>query len=358
MANVDSYEEIEKLDSENYLQTIQDFPAQCEKAWSDWKKIPLPASYAQAKNVLITGMGGSGIGGRLAAAFSNEKLPIIIRADYESPAWVNKDTLFIISSYSGNTEEPLDCFLRSTPKTNKLISIAHGGQLEILSRKYKTVHYPISYESQPRQSIGFQLTSILAIFNKIGLVEISDDDFNEAILLLRALQKKIDVNMLSPNNNAKLLARRLEGKIPLIYGASVMAQVAYRAKGHFNENSKSLSIFESLPEAHHNAMVGLEFPKNIREILHVLILHSKFDHPRNQLRCDLTLKIMQKRRIPAEILEFEPAPTKLAEMLQAIHFLDFASYYLGIIYNADPAKIEMVKFLKDKLAEKPFEEGR
>jgi len=356
MANIDSLEEIRKLDIDNYLQTLRDFPEQCERAWSDWEKIPLPARFIQAKNILITGMGGSAIGARLASGLiTQEKIPIIIRGDYGSPDWVNKDTLVIASSYSGNTEETLDCFEKSAQKTDKLITISKGGQLEILSRKYKTTHYTINYDSQPRQSIGFQLTSILAILRKLDLIELTPEDFKEAVLLVRSLQKKIDVSAATYHNNSKILAKKLIGKIPIIFGSGILAEVARRAKSHFNENSKVASYFEILPEANHNAMVGLEFPKPLKDKIHVIILQSKYDHPRNQLRDNITFQIMQKKRIPSDSIMFEPSTGPLAELLQALHFVDFTSYYLGILNDAEPSRIDMILFLKDKLAEHPFD---
>jgi len=357
MANIDSLEEIEKLDQDGYLKRIQEFPDQAERAWSDWKKIPLPASYIQAKNVLIAAMGGSAQGASIVDGLATTaRIPVTIWRDYGVPAWLNKDTLMIACSYSGNTEETVDCFEKAAAKTDRLITISSGGQIESLSRKYKSVHYSINYDSPPRQSLGFQLTAILAIFDKLDLIEVDDSTFEEAILLVRGLQKKIDVNVRTANNPSKLLALKIINKIPIVYGAGIMSQVARRAKGHFNENSKSLSYFEILPEVHHNAMVGLEQPKELTSKIITIILQSKFNHPRNILRENITQQILQKKRISSESIMIQPAPTALAEILQMIHLLDYASYYLGILYNENPTSIAMVDLLKEKLAEHPMEE--
>lgn len=358
MANIDSLEFIKRLDQDNMLGHIQEFPAQCEKSWQDWQKIPLPARFIQAKSILICGMGGSAIGGGLVASIvPRSRVPIIVWRDYGIPGWVNKDTLVIAVSYSGDTEETLNCLKKAALKTDKFVTISSGGELESLSRKYKSVHFKIGYDSQPRAALGFQLISMLAIFDKLDLIEISDEDFREALLLLKGLQKKIDVNVPTPNNNAKLLAKKLEGKIPVIYGAGTLSEVARRWKGEFNENAKTASYFEILPEVNHNAMVGLEFPKELKNKIFTIILESKFDHPRNTFRENITLQILQRRRIPVETVRLEPAPTPLSELLQVIHFGDYVSYYLAIINEVSPTPVDIIGFLKDKLAEKPIEES-
>lgn len=354
MANIDSLEFIKKLDQDDMLGHIQEFPQQCEKSWKDWQKIPLPARFIQAKSILICGMGGSAIGGGLAASLvSGSRVPIVLWRDYGIPGWVNKDTLVIAASYSGNTEETLNCLGKAALKTDKLVTISSGGELESLSRKYKSVHYKIGYDSQPRAALGFQLISIIAIFDKLDFIEISEEDFQEGLLLLKALQKKIDVNVPTPNNNAKLLAKKLAGKIPIIYGAGTLTEVARRWKGQFNENAKTASFFEILPEVNHNAMVGLEFPKELKNKIFTIILESKFDHPRNTLRENITVQILQRRRIPTEQVMMEPAPTSFSELLQIIHFGDYVSYYLAIINEVSPNPVDIIGFLKDKLAEKP-----
>src|SRR3990167_5416019 len=203
MANIDSIEEIKKIDAEGFLDNLQEFPEQCERCWKDWKDLPLPARFIQTKSILITGMGGSNIGGALVAGLSHEiPVPVVIWRDYGVPGWVNKDTLVIAISFSGNTEETLDSFKQAAEKTDKLITIASGGELDVLSRKYKTTHYKINYLGQPRASFGFLFTSVLAVFAKLKYLEISDEDFREAMILLKALQKKIDVNVFTSSNEA------------------------------------------------------------------------------------------------------------------------------------------------------------
>lgn len=357
MANIDNIEEIKKIDQEGFLENLQEFPEQCERCWKDWQNLPLPARFIQAKNILITGMGGSNIGGALVAGLSPEiPVPVVIWRDYGVPGWVNKDTLVIAISFSGNTEETLDSFKKAAAKTDKLITIASGGELDVLSRKYKSTHYKINYLGQPRSSFGFLFTSVVAIFAKLKLLEISQDDFREAMVLLKALQKKIDAHVFTGHNQAKLLAKKLVDKIPLVYGSGSLSRMARRWCNEFAENAKTASFFQIIPEMNHNILNGVEFPKNLGQKIIVLILQSKFDHPRNRIRQNVSVQVLEKHHISVETLMLEPSPTPLSEVLQFVLMAAYVSYYLGILNDTDPSKVPVVDFLKEKLAEHPLEE--
>lgn len=356
MANIDSLEEIQKIDRDGFLKCMQEFPEQCERAWSDWQEIPIPARFIQAKNILITGMGGSNIGGALVSSLSQDiNIPVVIWRDYGIPGWVDKNTLVIAISYSGNTEETLDSFEKAAKKTDKLITIASGGQLDVLSRKYKTTHYKINYYGQPRSSFGFLFTSAVAIFSQLKLIEVTVEDFKEAIVLLRGLQKKIDANIPSSNNSAKLLAKKLVDRIPIIYGSGPLMLMARRWCNEIAENAKTASFYQEIPEMNHNTLNGIEFPKDLNQKLYVIILQSHFDHPRNRIRQGISAQVLDRRRIPNELIMIEPAPTPLSELVQFTIMGAYVSYYLGLLNDSDPSVIKVVDFLKEKLAEKPFE---
>lgn len=356
MANIDSIEEINKIDEDGFLKCMQEFPEQCERAWKDWEAIPIPARFVQAKSILITGMGGSGIAGALVRGMAPEvNIPVGLWQDYGIPGWVNKDTLVIAISYSGNTEETLDSFKKAAEKTDRLITLAKGGELEVLSRKYKTCHYKINYEGQPRASFGFMFTSMVAIFNKLKLIEVTNEDFSEAVLLLRGLLKNIDANVYTSSNEAKIIAKKLFEKIPVVFGSGIMSEMARRWCNEFGENSKVAAYYQVLPEMNHNTFNGVQFPRELGKKIYCLVLRSKFDHPRNRIRHDVTMEVLQKNRIPYEAISIEPAPTKFSEMLQFTMMGAYISFYLGILYDTDPSVIKVVDYLKEKLAEHPLE---
>jgi len=357
VANLDNIQAMKKLDEENILGNIQDFPDQVEKCWDDWKNIALPTPYINAKSILILGMGGSAQGGGIVAQMATKsQIPVVILRDYDIPGWVDKNTLVIAVSYSGETEETINAFSQAVGKTEKLITISTGGRIYSIGSQKRALHYQIHYGSQPRAALGYGLTSILAIFKKLNIIEITDDDIKEAVLLLRALKQKIDVEVPERRNITKVLAQKLNGRFPIIYGAGIMTEVARRFKGQFNENSKTASYYETIPELNHNSLVGLEFPTDIRQKLFFIILQSKYDHARNKLRENITAQILEQKRIPYETLLVQPSGSEISEILQMIMLGDYISYYLAILNNIEPNPVEIIKFLKGKLADEPFKE--
>ena len=358
MANLDNINAMKELDRENILGNIQDLPDQVEKCWEDWKKVAVPTSFITAKSVLILGMGGSAQGGGIVASLARESsnIPIYILKDYDIPGWVDKNTLVIAASYSGNTEETISALMQAVKKTDKIITISTGGKVYSIGSQNKALHYRIHYGSQPRAAIGYGLTSIMAIFKKLGLLEITDDDIREAVLLMRALRKKLDVEIPERRNSAKMIAGKIFGKIPIVWGAGNLSEVAYRIKGQFNENAKSVSYNEIWPELNHNALLGLDYPNDLKQKIFFLVLVSKYNHPRTLLRENIMTQILQQKKLNYETIMLQPAGNPVAEMWQILYYGDYISYYLAMLNNVAPEPIEIINFLKNKLAEVPMEE--
>ena len=138
MASLDDVKQIEKLDLEKMGNDIAALPDQVEAGWQDFKGLTVPTHYVQAKNILILGMGGSAIGGELAAALAGATatVPIEVRRDYGLPGYVGKDTLVIGVSYSGNTEETLDGFRQAATRGAKLLAVSTGGEISSLAGSF------------------------------------------------------------------------------------------------------------------------------------------------------------------------------------------------------------------------------
>ncbi len=196
----------------------------------------------------------------------------------------------------------------------------------------------------------------MAIFAKLKLIDFSATDFEKAVFLLKGFQKKIDATVSTPSNDAKLLARRFEDLIPILMGAGVMYQVARHWALSFNENAKTAAYIQEIPEMNHNGLVGLEFPKQLGQKIFVIIFQSNFDHPRIKLREKVMTQIFQKRRIPFETISIDSATSRISELLQILLFGAYTTFYLAILNNVNPFTIEMVDFLKAKLAEQPMNE--
>jgi glucose/mannose-6-phosphate isomerase len=339
---------IKEIDKESMLRHILELPDQIEQAWADMQNFVIPAPYLKAKNVLILGMGGSGIGGLLVEylAYSQSKVPVKVIREYELPAYVNSDSLVIASSYSGNTEETLAAFEEAAKKQAKLLAITMGGELASKASKYKAPVYKVEYGSPPRAAIGYSFTVVLAILHKLGFIELGKDDIREAIVLMKGMRTKFVPEVPTYQNEAKKLARKLEKSLPVVIGSGIMYPVAYRWAGQLGENSKHVAFSLPLPELCHNWLVGLthEIDK-----LYIMILQSKFDNPRNRLRQNIISQLLNKKNIRHELVFLQPSGSILSEQLLTVYFGDFVSYYLAILHNVNPTSIEEVNYLKINL---------
>ncbi len=295
-------------------------------------------------------MGGSAIGGSLTCGLIEEQasLPIIIKRDYTLPGFVDSSTLVLAVSYSGNTEEPLTLFREAKEKKAKLLAISTGGELEKLAYELDIPLYKFSYSAKPRAALGYLFISVLFLLSKIGIIEMKEEEFLKAISQLRNKLSELDVKVPQEINLAKQLAFKVYQNVPIIYAADFLACVARRWKTQFNENSKNFSFFEILPELNHNAIVGYDFPEEVKQNFFIILLVSEFYHPRNRIRFDITKDILYQKDIST--FEFRASgQTLLSQLLTTIYFGDFVSFYLAILNRIDPTPIEIVDYLKDRL---------
>ncbi|MBI4175055.1 bifunctional phosphoglucose/phosphomannose isomerase [Candidatus Berkelbacteria bacterium] len=357
MVNLDDLRLYEKLDGSHIGVDIAALPDHLEAARMAFSPISIPTHYVQCRNILILGMGGSAIGGELAAALAAEhaSVPIDVRRDYSVPAYVSKDSLVIAVSYSGDVEETLDGFRAAAARGAKLIVVASGGELSSLARKFKAPIFPIDYGGEPRAAFGYLFCAVALILVKLRLLALGDQELAESIVLLRGFQKKLQPGLKTTENLAKTLARKLVDRIPVILAAGPMAVVSRRWKTQLNENGKSIAFFDPVPEFCHNQIVPFGRAAKQREILFPVFLHSSFAHPRNQLRMTILQKQFVSHHVAFESVMIHPSGTPLSEALQMILLGDYVSYYVAILTGVDPTVISAIDGLKKELEAHPFE---
>jgi len=347
---LDDPKEMQKLDPERMIDRIEEFPQQCEDAWNIARGVALPGDYAQANGVAVLGMGGSAIGGDLVRTLviDDLALPFQVVRDYDLPAWVGKETLAIASSYSGNTEETLSAFQQALDRGAKTLAITAGGRLEKTARDKNLPLIHFTYKAQPRAALGYSFILLLGALQAAGLGRDRSSEVAEAITLLRSLRNEMAMTVPESQNFAKQLARRLHGRLPVIYGGGLLSEVARRWKGQVNENSKGWSFFEVLPELNHNAVVGYENPSWLNSKLHVVFLDCDRNHPRIRLRQRITKDILGQRGVSFDTV-VSRGQGEVAQMLSSVYVGDFTSYYLALLYGADPTPVKVISFLKSEL---------
>jgi glucose/mannose-6-phosphate isomerase len=348
--NLDDLKLYPKYDPEGMLARIKELPTQCKQAWQAALELKLPDSYRDVNKVVVLGMGGSAIGGDLVKSLihAESKIPVIVHRDYGLPAYVDDKTLLIASSYSGNTEETLSGFEPALKTGAKKLAMTTGGKLGKLAAENNIPVFKIGYQSQPRAALGFSFIPAIAVLQKLGFIADKSKDVAETVQVLENLAVNYDEKSALKTNPAKQMAQRLYGKLPVIYGAGILAEVAHRWKTQLNENSKTWAFYEVFPELNHNATVGYPLPKEIAANAHVVLLRSPLFSQRVKLRFDITCELLKQAGIAYDIAD-AAGKSALAQMMALVSLGDYASYYLAILYKVDPTPVKVISYLKEKL---------
>jgi glucose/mannose-6-phosphate isomerase len=307
---------------------------------------------SEVSRIIISGMGGSAIGGDLLAGLVAQTIgvPVVIQRDYGLPAFAHgKDTLFIAASHSGNTEETLDAFEAAARSECTIVAVTTGGQLAQLARTHAVSLWQFEHEGQPRAAIGFSFGLLLALFARMRLIPDPAAEMAEAIEAMRKAQQKNRAEVAAALNPAKRYAGQLMGRWVTVFGAGLLAPVARRMKTQINEVAKAAASFESLPEADHNTLAGTRHPEEVL-MPHTmnLFLRSPSDHPRNRRRLDLTKQAFMLEGLNTDFVDAR-GRSALAHMWTLIHFGDYMAYYLAMAYGVDPTPVAALVSFKEAM---------
>ena len=292
--------------------------------------------------VVIAGLGGSAFGGEIArkVAEVNCSVPISILRSYVMPAHIKPTTLVIISSYSGNTEETLEAMHACIEQGAKIVCITSGGQIAEIAKAhgFDLILIPGGYP--PRAAAGLSVVQQLSVLHQWNLIPDYHADLEEAIQVLENFDDHLP---------AQNLAHKLAGKIPVLYSSDRMEPAAIRWRQQINENSKQLCWHHVIPEMNHNELVGWVYPRQLMDDLQVILLRSRHDYDRVQMRFDINKSIIEKSC--SNINEvYTKGESVLAELIYLLHLGDWVSWYLAQENKVDPTPVAVIDFLKGELA--------
>jgi glucose/mannose-6-phosphate isomerase len=322
---------------------VANFSKQLNEALTIGNNAKLTASAHPINNVLICGLGGSGIGGSIVSELvvGNANVPINVTKGYFIPAYVNENTLVIISSYSGNTEETLNCMTLALAKNAKIVAVTSGGKVLETAKEKGFDCIVVPGGMPPRSCLGYSLTQLFFILGFHKIIHMNyKADLEAAIKLLDSEENNIIAE-------ATIIAERLKGKIPVIYATTYNEGIAIRFRQQLNENSKVLCWHHIIPEMNHNELVGWT-EKN--DNLSVLIFLDKDDYSRNLARVDINKEVIKK--YTENIREvFSKGNSIIEKAIYFIHLGDWISIILGEMRGADLMEVNVINHLKSKLSE-------
>ena len=320
---------------------IEGFSAQLQEALNIASKAVLTKKN-NIQNIIVTGLGGSGIGGTILSELIQDEcsIPVLVNKDYFLPAYVNSNTLVIISSYSGNTEETVSAMKQAIVKKAQVICITSGGKIKELADQNNFDTIIIPGGKPPRSCIGFSLVQLLKVVQ-----------FNEFVKTDLLAQVSASITLLntentSIKNEALTIAKLLVDKLTVIYSLGTCEGVAVRFRQQINENSKMLCWHHTLPEMNHNELVGWT-TKN--ENLAVVTFKTSFDYDRTIKRYEICKELFSKYSSSVTDITAK-GNSKLEQYFYLINIGDWISCYIADLKNIDPIEVDVITNLKNELA--------
>tara|TARA_A100001035_G_scaffold157663_1_gene124616 strand:- start:324 stop:1313 length:990 start_codon:yes stop_codon:yes gene_type:complete len=321
---------------------ISDFSNHLIEAMKIGENKTLKNKNLNINNVLIAGLGGSGIGGSIIAdVFAPQiNIPILISKDYSIPNFVNKNTLVIASSYSGNTEETIYAVKKALKMNAEVAIITSGGILKEIAEKNNLNKIYIPGGHPPRAMFGYSFTQLFYLLNHYNVIDLSFvAEFKKSISLLVKNEKNI-------KDDAHVLAKNLYNKTPVIYVAHGFEGVATRFRQQLNENSKMLCWHHVIPEMNHNELLGWRV--NV-DNLAVVFFRNELDNKRNKIRIEINKEVVKKHT--KDVYEVvSRGDSVIQNTLYHIHFGDWVSWYLSELNDVDAIEIDVINYLKKELA--------
>jgi len=325
----------------NLRKIILEFPKQFREGIKRGEHLKIKEGFDY---VIICGMGGSALPAEILKIWLKKykiALPLIINRSYQLPEG-DEHSLYVCISYSGNTEEVLHNYREIIRKKLPVVVITSDGKLAELAKYHRTPLVIVPKGVPPRLALGYQFSALMKILVKAGMIQ------NGLLSLLR-LEKTLKPKTLEKKGEE--IAKRLKGKLPIIYSSDFWEPLARIWKINFCENSKVLSFHNYFPELSHNEIAGfwhLDQRLSIASKIHLLVLQEKKEHPRILKQMRFVKSLLEREGIEIEFVKIE-GKTILEKIFSNITLSYWTSYHLACLYQVDPIAITMIEELKLRL---------
>jgi glucose/mannose-6-phosphate isomerase len=305
---------------------------------------------AEPDGVVVCGMGGSAIGADLVlACLPGLPVPATVVRGYALPQWAGPETLVVVVSYSGETEEALACAAQARARDCAPVCVSSGGSLAAYAEAEGLPLVRVPGGGQPRAAVGLLAMPLLATVEAAGLCHEHSGEVAAAAEQLEADNAVLGPACPDESNPAKTLARRLEDRLAVVYGAAATAPVARRWKGQINENAKAPAFFNELPELDHNELMGWTSLPHVTSSTVALFLCDESGGSRLARRAELTAREYEALGVTTELVVARGA-SRLARLFSLVQLGDYVSCYLALLYGVDPTPVDAIQAFKANLA--------
>lgn len=353
---LENREAMRKLDQSNLLGGVETLADQIINAWSQTQALSLTLP-TDIQNVVVAGMGGSGLGTHLVTTLFRDRIsvPILQVQDYTLPGWADEHTLVLATSFSGGTEEIVSCVEHALDKKAQVAIVTGGGKLLEIAQEHNLPLYQMNPTKNPssetRIALGYSIFGLIGFMVKLGLLDVSKTEIDE--LVASVIQQSEACSPESPQteNPAKTLAFELLDRRPILVGADHLVGALHTATNQLNENAKVLAEYREVPEMNHHLMEGFSFPKSIHTSNMLVIFRSKLYHPQNQKRIEITAETAENNELDTLIIDVTNS-THLTQVGEVMTLLNYASFYLCMLEGINPGPIPNVEWFKSELKQR------
>ena len=308
---------------------------------------------ATINKVVVDGMGGSGLAAKVIKSWPGIGLPYEIVQDYDLPKYVDSNTLVIVSSYSGNTEEEVSIINQaldpSRPEDQRpiVVVVSSGGKLHEIATEKNLPNITLPDGFQPRMTLGYQLRALCEIFQACGVVGDATQSLDQAADWLSTQLDSWLPTVQTKDNFAKQIAQDIVGKSIVVYASSLFAPVAYKWKISFNENAKSIAWWDQYPEFNHNEFLGWT-NQPVEKPYSVIDLRSNLDNEQVKKRFKVSEELLSGKRPSPEVIALA-GDNLLQQIIWGICLGDFVSLYTAILSGVDPTPVDLIEEFKKRL---------
>lgn len=345
-------EKLRGVDPEDMLGKVRAYPEMLEGALRDAATMDVSIPRQPAR-MLLVGMGGSAISGDYLSTWLDfeGKIPLAVSRHYELPNWVDRDTLVVAFSYSGNTEETLAAFSQAHKKGAMLAAVATGNKLEEMAKRYQAPFARLQSGLQPRAALPRSFGTAALLLDRLGLLS-TEKALQKTVRTLREAVIDIAPEIPASKNEAKRTALAIQDTVAGVYAAGQLAPAARRFANQLNENSKVLAFWGVMPEMNHNELVGWAGDDDMDRFTAVFLRYAD-EHEQAKKRYDFTGRIIQERG--GRVVQVESRGDTIPERLLTSSLAgDAVSVYLAALRGIDPTPVKVITDLKNRVGESGF----
>lgn len=352
--NLDDVIVLQQLDTILALRDTEAYDKQFQEGWELSRTFDVSAIAKPVKHVLVLGTGGgSAASVNLIKSYLFDELsvPVQLNQGYTIPAFVNEETLVIVVSHSGNTEEVVACYEAAIQAGAQMVAITAGGEVLSLAQKHGHPHLLVPGGMMPRIVLGYIFLPILTVLNKLGLIGNKTVEVEETIFLFAQLKDSYGSHAPTADNLAKQIAVEMDGLTPVVYGTLPFFDApAWRWKNQLGENSKVMAFWNAIPSLHHDEAVGWDAPAAMLKGYHFTFIRDVEDSEKTAKRVQISADILRERAGAVRVVQ-STGSSRLARLFSIVYLADFVSLYVALVRGVDPTPVDVINLFKSKMGQ-------